>query len=168
MNASSDKFRAAWLVRNDNRNLTEPEYDGAELRPPRRGPSANERRREEAIADLVGTERAVDVIASLRPEPMQISELIDAEVEKLRGKGMAFIDKLRRQWTEVMGDKAAAVTYASHIADEKLVIEVSNQSWLYLLKMNPVQTKEIERRVLALAGGCVNGITFVGKGRFKR
>lgn len=160
-----NRFHPGWLAREDNRRHTEPEYLPGESRP-RRGPSEREASRENTLRDFVGAERAAAIISDLRPEPQKIAELVNEQLRQFCPPALVVLNRIRRDWATIFPDCAAKVTYPSHIDNGKLIIEVSNQSWLYVLQRQDLS--QTEKRLAEISDNLITGITLRSKGRFRR
>ena len=146
-----------WLGHSDNhRKLGE-----------RRVATRRELSRERTIADWVGPERATEVIASLRPETPTIADLVDEQLLACRGRAITNLDKLRQNWTKLVGDDCAAQSYPSHLNGNTLVIEVNNSTWKYMMELQ--KKDEILSFIQTfLADGSVKALRFVLRGTFSR
>ena len=135
---------------------------------PQRGATPRERSREETLAAWVGEERATEVIADLRPTTPSIAELVDEQLLAYRGQAITILDKLRQNWTAIVGHDCAQQSYPSHLEEHgTLVIEVNNSSWIYVIGCE--KKDEILASVKQfLANDTVSALRIVQRGRFHR
>lgn len=143
-----------WLDREDNRYRSDTQ----------RVPSERELSREEALTDFYGEEAAPRVMANLRPEGLQIGELLRSLLSRKDVTELHLMDELKRNWPNLIGKQNAAMAVPAVVRGNVLYVEVCNATWMYILRQ---QLPVIERRVSVATGGKWNQVRLVvgGTGR---
>ncbi|MCK5802034.1 MAG: DUF721 domain-containing protein [Lentisphaeria bacterium] len=152
--APSDE--AEWLARRDN----------CERRHRGRRPSGRERRREEALGDWYGKERATEEFALLRGPLKQVSELVDAVLDDVGAQPNILVEKLGNCWADVVGRDASRNCHPTVMRDGVLFVEVKSAPWLYMLERQ--QKTAVLERVNTFSRGEIKDVRFVAAGRYNR
>jgi len=143
-----------WLVRKDREKFT-GDY---------RGPSQREARREETLGDWLGPERTHDVLAALRPPPKTLASLIEQVMDKFPRQDIFWLEKLREEWPQLLGEMNARQSKPLSFRDGILVVEVSNPTWRFVLeRQQKIKIKDILQNFLQQE---IRVLRFVAPGRF--
>ena len=145
--------RPRWMDRTDRRRFTHEA----------RGPSRTEARREAAMADWYGEERAAGEMAARRSAARPVAAILD---EALRAIGLAdarHLDQVLGLWPALVGVDVARRTRPMAYRGGVLTVEVASASWLYVLDND--HRERIRDRVREATAGAVVEVRFIPPGR---
>lgn len=128
--------------------------------------TAAERRREQALADWYGADRAMAEIAVHRSPARPVGELLDGV---LHGLGMAdavVLERVSTVWPDLVGADVARRASPVGLRGRVLTVEVRSPTWLYVLQRE--HRDEVCARLRAATAGDVTDVRFVPPGRLPR
>jgi len=115
---------ADWLKRRDYTNRTHEQ----------RRASYREFQRERLMRDWLGGVLAPDQMTELRGTARKTSELVEEVLDKFDRKGALLLDRLTREWPELVGADIARVSAPQRCENGMLWIGVTNTTWRYVLE----------------------------------
>lgn len=143
-----------------------PRQDYAHRHGERRRPSPREFRREQALADWLGSERKNEVFAALRPKENSMPELVDRVLERFVIGEVEFLERLRNSWESLFGAEVAAQSKPVDLKDGVLYVEVNSATWLYSFETE--KKSQIRDALVQHSRGSVTDLRFIQRGRFSR
>lgn len=128
-----------------------------------RTPSRRERGREQLLKDWFGEDLGrLEIVERQRPAE-HVSGALDEVFRKFGMHSQVLIHDIQAKWAELVGADIAAQSAPIQIRGNRLLVEVVNSSWMYVL--NTMHRQDICTRVRDFTDGSVNNVTFVPPGR---
>lgn len=129
----------------------------------RRRPSMRERGREWLLREWYGAGWASEEIVERQPPAHLIAEDIDRLMAKTGGGERALLERLRREWADIVGADIAKYTAPDSLQNQRLLVEVAHPAWMYVLEREhkPV----LIERIQAAAPDQVREVRLIQKGR---
>ncbi len=129
----------------------------------RRRPSMRERRREWLLREWYGNSWVSEEIVERQQPAHLIAEDIDRLMAKTGGAERALLERLRREWADIVGADLAKYTAPDSLQNQRLLVEVSHPAWMYVLEREhkPV----LVEKILAAAPNHIREVRLLQKGR---
>jgi len=144
---------ADWLKRRDRAGRTH--WD--------RRPSYREFQRDRLLRDWLGGMLAPDQMAELRGPVHTAGELVEEVLADLDQAGILALNRLTRQWPELVGEDIARASSPLRCENGVLWIGIPNATWRYVIE-NQFRSRLLDKLKTA-TGGEVRGIRLVPGGR---
>jgi len=128
-----------------------------------RRPSLRERNRERLLKLWFGEEEGRNEILAHQSGPRSSGEVIDEVMSGLGLEWMAVLDRIGEAWQELVGPDIAKCSRPAALYGDRLDIEVSNSSWMYVLET--MHKEAIRQRVEEFTDGKVLKVRLVPIGR---
>lgn len=152
-NGKAPPLNPNWLDRRDHR---ERSHYG-------RTPSRRERERERLLRDWFGPERGAMEIMAHQSPCRALGEAVGEVISGLGlGRHVEFC-AIADHWVELVGADIAQQARPVALRARRLDVEVSNPSWMYVLRT--VHAKQIEQRVKEFTNDRIAAVSFVPEGR---
>lgn len=142
-----------WLDRRDNAGRTHF----------RRRPGKLERSRETALQDWLGPDLASAEIVQHQHGAIDAGSVVTQVLAELHIGPPPLLAQLQDNWAKLVGADVARRSQPTALQGERVVIEVTDSTWLYVLER--VQKPGILAKVQALTNGQIKDIRFVAGGR---
>ena len=123
-----------------------------------RRPSLRERERDALLRDWYGEALATEEKLEHRSRAKAIGDLIPKAMAKFSAEPMAQLGDLQAHWPELVGTDVARQSRPAGIQGNRLVIEVQDSSWLFIL--DRMHKKPIQERVAQHTEGRVKLVQF--------
>ncbi len=143
----------AWLDRLENRDRT---HAG-------RHASLRERRRESLLCDWYGPDAARAEILAHQTAAKPVGDVVARVLQGFGMEGAGILGDLQEGWGKLVGADMARHTEPAAVQGTRLIIEVSDSTWLYVLERQ--HRKVIESKVREFTGGKIAEIRFLTAGR---
>ncbi len=128
-----------------------------------RHPSRRERDREETLRLWFGAALATEEITAHQRGPQAAADAVDAVLDRIRAAGPApLLASLQAEWPKLVGPDAARRSRPAVMQGAKLLVEVSDSTWLYALER--MHKAAVQERVRAFTAGAVTEIRFQAGG----
>jgi hypothetical protein len=121
---SSNRQSADWLARRTHANRTHGQ----------RRASYHEWQRERLLQDWLGGVLAPDRMAEWRGPAKSAADVVQDVLSEFDTAGALFLDRLAREWPELVGEDIAKVSAPVRCEDGTLWIGITNATWRYVLE----------------------------------
>lgn len=129
----------------------------------RRRASKLERAREDALREWMGPGLARTEILAHQHGAVSAGAVLGQILAELHVGPPAALHELQQGWEKLVGPDVARRSFPAALQGERLIVEVRDSTWLYVLER--VQKPGILAKVQALTNGQVKDIRFVAAGR---
>jgi hypothetical protein len=123
-----------------------------------RRPSLRERERDALLRDWYGDDLAVEEKLAHRSRARPVAEFVPKVLAHFDAGPMMLLGDLQVRWAELVGADVARQSRPAGVQGNRLVIEVEDSSWLYVL--DRMHKKQIQERVVRHTAGRVTSIQF--------
>ncbi|MFW5996906.1 MAG: DUF721 domain-containing protein [Lentisphaeria bacterium] len=154
MTVNQDKSdNELWLDRKEHRNKSHKW----------RTASRRERQRENLLRDWYGEETARAMRLDRQRGTNRIGDTIDSVLQRMTPPNMFLMEQIRANWAEIVGEDNANNSSPLRLDGNRLEIEVTNPSWMYVLAT--MHAGKIREKIRRFTDGKVDAIRFVPAGR---
>ena len=122
-----------------------------------------ERAREDALKDWLGPGLARTEILAHQHGAVLAGAVLGQILADLHVGPPPVLRELQQGWDKIVGADVARRSFPAALQGERLIVEVRDSTWLYVLER--VQKQEILAKARALSNGQVQDIRFVAGGR---
>ncbi len=128
-----------------------------------RGATAQERRREQTLAEWYGPELAPGEIGAHRAGARPLGELLDEALRGLRSGDVCVLERVRELWPSLAGTDVARRALPVALRERVLTVEVANATWRYVLERE--HRDRLCSRLREATAGDIAEVRFVPPGR---
>lgn len=125
--------------------------------------SRKERQRENLIRDWYGEDTARAIRMERQRSAKKAGDSIDQLLRRMTPPNMFLMEQLRQQWAEIVGEDNANNSIPIRLDGNRLEIEVTNPSWMYVLAT--MHAGNIREKVRSFSNKKITDIRFVPAGR---